>query len=205
MVAARRGEAVVFSCVLCLRSGELPGRVREAAEGAALGAAVGAAEGAAQARVHGWALVVALGAASGRGRAGSRTARGRAARVAPATPCVVAGPARPRARAAAPASLPSGRAASGPRTRNQRPSHRSLSSMTGPSRLAEGSIDYSAGVLSTTPSRAAAQLARRAEQSACHRAASTPSTPSTRHTHDGPPRRRPLRPHGPVTYSWGIT
>ena len=46
VVAARRGEAVVFSRVSSFRLAEFPGRVREAAVGAALGAAVGAAVGA---------------------------------------------------------------------------------------------------------------------------------------------------------------
>ena len=70
-------------------------------------------------------------------------------------------------------------AESAARGRNQRPAHRSPSSTTGRSRLAEGSIDASAGALSTTPSRAAAQLARRAEQIAATGQPRHTSTPST--------------------------
>ena len=87
VVAARRGEAVVSSGVLCLRLAEFPGRVREAAVGAALGAAVGAAVGAAQAGVHGRAVV----AGQPRQRAQQPQRSWSGARVAPATPRVVAG------------------------------------------------------------------------------------------------------------------
>ena len=62
---------------------------------------------------------------------------------------------------------------SGPRTRDQRPSHRSLSSTKGPSRLAEGSSTLRPGALDNALSRRCAISTPRGANR-CHRAASTP-------------------------------
>ena len=113
VVAARRGEAVVSSGVLCLRPAEFPGRVREAAVGAALGAAVGAAVGAAQAGVHGRAVVA--GQPRQRAQQPQRSRSG--ARVTPATPRVVAG--RREAVARELQRLPSPRLAERPEARGR--------------------------------------------------------------------------------------
>ena len=79
----------------------------------------------------------------------------------------------PRATCSAALSRPLAELRARPEARNQRPSHRSLSSTKGPSRLAEGSSTLRPGALDNALSRRCAISTPRGANR-CHRAASTP-------------------------------